>query len=401
MVNGQFSKYMSFRAIKFMTLTFVLIVLVAGLGIWYAERPVRSLKLDTTQLEVRVLLRNLEIPWDMDWSGDGWIWFSEKKGRISRFSPESGELQEIHFIEEVHQSPDNSGLHALALHPEFPKVPYVYVHYTYAPDKGRFVRFSFDSSTGLLEERTVLLDELPASFTHNGSRIVFSPDHKHLYLSLGDALHAESAQDLNEFSGKILRLNVDGSIPVDNPFPDSPIWSYGHRNPQGLVLASNGHLYSSEHGRSDDDELNLIKKGKNYGYPNVQGFCDSREEEDYCRRHEAKVPLKVWSPTFAVSGIAYYDHAAIPEWQNSILITSLKNSRVKAGKRLQMLRLNKEGDKIIGTTDYLVNTFGRLREVMTTPDGRIFIFTSNRELNSNGPRFPYPGDDKLIMLQRK
>lgn len=395
------SRFLTRRVKVSLALPVAVIVLVAIVHVWNATRQVRTLRLQTTDLEVRVLLRDLEIPWDMDWSRDGWIWFSEKSGKISRFKPDSGPLQQVHFIEEVHQSPDNSGLHALALHPEFPEVPYVYVHYTYAADGSRLVRFRFDPFPARLEERTVLLDGIRASISHNGSRIVFSPDHRQLYVSLGDAFDPELAQDLSLPNGKILRINLDGSIPADNPFPGSPVWSYGHRNPQGLVMAANGHLYGAEHGGMSDDELNLIEEGGNYGFPRVKGWCDTPDEKKYCRDHAVKLPLKTWSPTYGISGIAYYDHAAIPEWRNSILAVSLKNPREREGKRLQVLKLNQSGTKVIETRDYLVDTFGRLREVLAAPDGRIFIFTSNREANFNKPRLPRPGDDKLIVLEVK
>jgi glucose/arabinose dehydrogenase len=362
--------------------------------------PVTRLKLVSTELEVTVLLQNLEIPWDMSWSPDGWIWFSEKRGMISRYSPESGLLQQIHLIEDVFQSLDNSGLHALALHPDFPTVPFVYVHYTHSADESRLVRFRFNPSALILEEPTTLLDGLHAALSHNGSRIVFSPDGTKLFLSLGEAFQPQMAQDLNEYSGKILRMNLDGSVPGDNPFPGSLVWSYGHRNPQGLVYAGNGKLYSSEHGPANNDELNLVEKGRNYGWPTVRGYCDYPEEKRFCADHQVREPLWIWSPTIAVSGIEFYDHEAIPEWRGSILVTSLKrDSRKHYGQRLVQLRLDQGGEKVIEANDYLVNAFGRLREVMSSPDGRVFIFTSNRELNANRPALERPGDDKLIMLR--
>jgi glucose/arabinose dehydrogenase len=392
-----FVKYRKLSAL--VPLALALGACIGGLAYWFGSGSDTTLQLQTTRLDVRVLLRNLEIPWDMDWSEDGWIWFSQKNGKISRYRPDTGELQEILIIDEVFQSLDNSGLHALALHPQFPQEPHVYVHYTYAPEFSRLVRFRFNAATASLDEKTVLLDKLPASVSHNGSRIVFSPGHETMFFALGDAFNPKSSQDLGQYSGKILRMNLDGSVPDDNPFPGSLVWSYGHRNPQGLVMAGNGRLYSSEHGGSRDDELNLIERGQNYGHPLVRGFCDNEEEEEFCTHHQTTEPLRVWSPTFGVAGIAYYNQAAIPEWQNSILLTSLKNPRDREGKRLQVLKLNKSGDRVVEVEDYLVKTFGRLREVMVAPDGRIFLFTSNREINWNKPRIPRFGDDKLIMLQ--
>lgn len=396
-------KYRKLSAPLPLALALALLAGIAGLAYWTWCRsgPDRTLQLQTTRLDVRVLLRNLELPWDMDWSADGWIWFSQKNGTISRYQPDTDELQEILLIDEVFQSIDNSGLHALALHPEFPQVPYVYVHYTYSQEQSRLVRFRFNAISHVLEEKAVLLDNIPAHVSHNGSRIVFPPGNGKLFLTLGDAYQPDAAQDLDQLSGKILRMNLDGSVPADNPFPGSLVWSYGHRNAQGLVMAGNGRLYSSEHGENADDELNLIEAGKNYGHPRVRGFCDTAEEAQYCTQQPITVPLMTWTPTFAVAGMAYYDHAAIPEWQNSILVACLKNFDRSGGRRLQVLRLNKAGDGVVGVENYLTNTFGRLREVMVAPDGRIFLFTSNRELNSHKPLIPYMGDDKLIMLQAR
>jgi glucose/arabinose dehydrogenase len=392
---------MKYLAPILLILVFGTVIPAAGFTDDTPTEQITHLQLDSTDLEVTVLLKNLEIPWDMSWSPDGWIWFSEKRGMVSRFSPDTGQLQQVHFIDEVHQSLDNSGLHALALHPEFPTVPNIYVHYTNSPDNSRLVRYRFNASAMALEEKTVLLDGLRAAESHNGSRIVFSPDHDKLYLSLGEANQPALAQDLNELSGKILRMNLDGTVPNDNPFSGSLVWSYGHRNPQGLVMAGNGKLYSSEHGPNTDDELNLIEKGRNYGWPKVMGYCNQEAEKIFCDDHQVKVPLAVWQPTAGVSGIEFYIHEAIPEWQGSILVASLKFNwgEPQHGQRLQQLRLDDEGEKVIEVNDYLVSTFGRLREVMTSPDGRVFIFTSNRELNANKPSVEMPGDDKLIMLR--
>lgn len=382
--------------------TMLVAALVAGIiASWLIDRTA-SPKLRNTELEVTVLLEDLEIPWDMDWSADGWIWFSEKRGQISRFSPESRKLQKIHFIEEVYQSWDNSGLHGLALHPDFPRSPFVFAHYTYAENQSRLVRFRFDSSRLELNNPVALIDGILASVTHNGSRIVFSQDGKTLFLTLGDAYRPELAQDLSEYPGKILRVNLDGSVPVDNPFPGSPVWSYGHRNPQGLVMAPNGRLYSTEHGGANNDELNIIEKGRNYGHPEVRGFCDLDWELSFCEEHQVVEPLMVWSPTYAVSGIEFYGLDAIPEWQNSLLVVSLKKSGAgQEGQRLQQIRLDERGDKVVEVNDYFVGTFGRLREVMMAPDGTVFLFTSNRELNDNRPWLIHPGDDKLIMVRNK
>jgi len=392
--------YMVTRLVKTLAvLSAVAVFTVAGLTAWNHMHHVSGLQLEFTRLKVTVVLKGLEIPWDMDWSSDGWIWFSEKAGRISRVQPDSGVLQTVHFIPDVYQSLDNSGLHALALAPGFPESPYVYAHYTYSAENSRLVRFRFDPVKISLEDATVLLDALPAGRTHNGSRIVFSHDGQTMFFSIGDATRPDLAQSLDVYAGKVLRLRLDGGIPRDNPFPGSLVWSYGHRNPQGLVMGPNGILYSSEHGRALNDELNLIEKGHNYGYPNVRGFCDLEEEQDFCAQTRVHEPMITWSPTIGVAGIAFYDSEAIPEWRNSILVTALKSGRDPfKGKRLIQVQLDHSGTSVANVNNYLEGEFGRLREVMVDPAGRVFLFTSNRELNANRPRLINLGDDKLIML---
>ena len=380
-------------------ITFYTIYLLLPLLYLPAYSQTTELRVGETLLKAKVVLKHLEIPWDMHWAPDGWIWFSEKRGKISRVQPVSGLLQEIHFVDEVFQSDDNSGMHALALHPDFLNQPYVYVHYTYELQKARLVRFTFNPKSLALEDRIVLLDELRGHASHNGSRIVFSEDQQYMYFSLGDAFMSGKAQDLDDYAGKILRMKPDGSVPEDNPLPNSLIWSYGHRNPQGLVLAPNGKLYSSEHGGGGNDELNLIEKGKNFGWPHVKGYCDRSDEWEYCDQNEVIYPLYTWDPSFAVCAIEFYDHEAIPEWRNSILQASLKGGMGQyGGQRLQQFKLNPEGDSILEVNDYFTYTFGRLREVMAAPDGRVFLFTSNQELNGNGSKVVKWDDDKMIMI---
>jgi len=354
-----------------------------------------SLQLDSTQLEVKVLKTGLQVPWDMDWAADGWIWFSERRGTINRLNPESGSFQQIHQLPDVYQSPDNSGLHALALHPGFPATPYLYVHYTYHSDTSKLVRFIYNTESNKLESPTILLDDILASDSHNGSRIVFSEDSK-LFLCIGDAYRGSTPQDLQYVNGKILRLNLDGSVPADNPVVGNPVWSWGHRNPQGLVFAR-GLLYSSEHGTGEDDELNLIRKGGNYGWPKVQGYCNWNSEIPFCADSGVTEPLITWTPTAAPAGLAYYDHPAIPEWRHSLLQVFLKANIGYLGQRMQQIRLSDDGQSVLETRDFFDYTFGRLRDVLVAPDGRVFICTSNRE--TNGLEVVKPDDDKIIQLR--
>lgn len=355
-----------------------------------------TLTLDSTELEVEVLKTELEIPWDLNWAPDGWIWFNERNGTINRLNPQTRALQQVFQVPDVFQSSDNSGCHALALDPDFPQRPHVYLHYTYDPDTSRLVRYTYLPAENTLVNPLVLMDGILAAASHNGSRIVFSDDGSKLFLCMGDAYRGSTPQDLQYKNGKVLRINLDGSIPEDNPVPGNPAWTWGHRNPQGLVFGR-GILYSSEHGGGEDDELNIIRKGENYGWPEVRGFCNWDIEIPFCADSGVMEPLMTWSPTYAPAGLAYYDHEAIPEWQHSLLLVFLKSGTGDLGQRMQQLSLNEAGDSVMAVTDFFTNTFGRLRDVVVAPDGRVFICTSNQE--TNGDAVVQADDDKIIEIR--
>src|SRR5688572_30507082 len=183
----------------------------------------------------------------------------------------------------------------MALHPDFSNTAQVFVVYNYnngGTYQEKVVRYRY-TGTGLADP-FIIIDYLAAANIHNGSRLLIAGDK--LFISAGDANKPPLAQSIASPNGKILRLNLDGSIPTDNPVPNNPLWSLGHRNPQGLVFANN-KLYSSEHGPSNDDEINIIEKGRHYGWLNVQGFCNEPAERDYCNDHNIVEPIKAWTPT--------------------------------------------------------------------------------------------------------
>ena len=356
-----------------------------------------TILLDSTELQVSVIAKNLKIPWDMNWGPNDEIWFNERDGHIKKMNIETGDIQTIYHIDDTYESWDNSGSHAFALHPDFPVEPYVYVSYAYNYWRNRLVRFTYDLTEQTLKDSLHLINELPGNASHNGARIVFMPDQTMLFC-MGDAYQSEKAQDLDYYNGKILRLNNNGTVPDDNPFPESYVWSYGHRNPQGLVLTPSGNLYNSEHGTGNDDELNLVKRGGNHGWPEVQGFCDLSSEMAFCEANDIVEPIAAWTPTAAPGGLAYYDHPAIPEWRNSLLQCFLKAFFGEpTGQRMQILHLNEAGDEVTSTSDFFVNTFGRIRDVLVSPDGRVFIATSNRETNGN--KVVRADDDKIIEIK--
>ena len=183
-------------------------------------------------------------------------------------------------------------------------------------------------------------------------------------------------------------MNLDGGVPEDNPFQGSYVWTWGHRNAQGLVISPSGLMYSSEHGPSNDDEVNIIEKGRNYGWPNVEGFCDEPTESQFCADSNVMEPIAAWTPTLAVAGTDFYHHAAIPEWQNSLLVTSLKASSLTA------LKLSADGRSVITEEIFFEDWFGRLRDICISPDGRVFLAVSNRD----GRGSVHAGDDRIVEI---
>jgi glucose/arabinose dehydrogenase len=328
-------------------------------------------ELPDAAIKTEILTSSLNFPWELVYGPDNFIWITERGGKISRLNPGSGVVALVYTIPDVN-SVGEGGLLGMALHPDFLANPYVYVVYNYGSGsayKEKVVRFTYTTTNSTLTSPLVLLDQIPAASNHDGSRLLITADQK-LLISTGDANNEAQAQNKASLSGKILRINLDGSIPADNPIAGNPLWTYGHRNPQGLVMANN-KLYSSEHGPNNDDEVNLIEKGKNYGWPTVQGFCNTTEEKAFCATNDIVEPLINWTPTIAPSGMTYYNSDYIPQWKNSLLMVTLK------GTKLVQLQLDEGGTKVTGSTDFFLNQFGRLRAICQSPEGKVYLATSN------------------------
>ena len=358
---------------------------VCILGIFMAACKDKESSQNTQQpdatIDIKVLASGLSHVWDMALAPDNKLWFTERGGKVSQLDPVTGNVKEILRINEVEEKGEG-GLLGLALHPEFNTTPEVFVVYNFN-DNGRYeekvVKFTYNGTT--LINPVILIDDIAAETYHNGSRLLISNDRK-LFISTGDAGDQSTPQNIGSVNGKILRINLDGSIPADNPSPTSPIWSYGHRNAQGLIIA-NGKMYSSEHGPNSNDEINIIEKGRNYGWPNVEGKCDLPDEQTFCTANNIVEPIYTWTPTIAVCGIDYYNHDLIPQWKNSIIMATLKESK------LYQLKLNEAGTEIESVNEIISGTYGRLREVHVTSDGKIYVSTSNG------------GDDKIIVISAK
>jgi glucose/arabinose dehydrogenase len=340
---------------------------------------------------VSTVVSGLNTPWDLAWGPDGMIWFSERGGRISRLDPASGTRSTAGSIE-VHQSGEG-GLMGIAFHPEFATSPYVYAMHTYGSffsAHNKLVRMRWDGTK--LGPPETLLEGLPGGGIHNGSRIVVGPDHM-LYITTGDAGNGDVAQDVTSLGGKILRLTLDGRPAPGNPF-NTAVWSYGHRNPQGLVFhPTTGVLYETEHGPSDNDEVNIIHRGRNYGWPTVHGFCDDDigPERAFCRAHEVVEPLAAFTPTIAITGADFYLADKIPGWRGSLLATSLK------AETLFRFTLSPDGTKIVAREPLLATRYGRLRDVLVAPNGDVYVATSNRD----GRGSPSRDDDRILRLTAK
>lgn len=325
------------------------------------------------EMTERVLVEGLINPWEVLTAPDGNIWFTERTGKVTRLNPISLERKELLRVPDVFQN-NEGGLLGMALMPTLIEDIHCYLVYNYRGSGNstleKLVRYTYRNDTLINPE--IILEGIPGASIHNGSRLLIMG--LYLYMTTGDAASPTSAQNLSSLSGKVLRFNLDGSIPEDNPFPNSYIWSYGHRNSQGLALVDD-MLFASEHGASTDDEINIIEKGANYGWPNVQGYCDGNisGELDFCNANTVVEPILSLTPEFtlAVCGIDYYNHSLIPEWENSLLVATLKS------QRLLRLSLNEDKKSITDREDLYISTYGRLRDVHVAPSGKVYLATSN------------------------
>ena len=268
----------------------------------------------------------------------------------------------------------DGGLLGIALHPNFSNNHYLYVFLTYDEDGNlwnKILRIT-EYENKLVDAETIL-DKIPGSSFTNGGFIKFGPDEK-LYIGTGtvsDASHLP--QDLNSLSGKILRLNDDGSIPDDNPFPNSPVYSLGHRNPQGMTWDNNGNLFVAEFGPEKNDEINLIQAGKNYGWPEQQ-CSDNEDFED---------AILCYDPSIEPGGILFYSGDAL-DFESSFIMASMR-----AANLYQL-----DFDEGLSSQKSILSGIGRVRDVVQGQDGSLYVITSN----TDGKGFPDSMDDKLLRI---
>jgi glucose/arabinose dehydrogenase len=327
-----------------------------------------------------VVAGGLVTPWSLAFAPDGRLFVAERSGRIRVI--EQGQLIPAPWATvPAYDAPERSyetGLMGLAIDPRFPGQPFVYACYTHrAADStltNRVVRLAERNRRG--GEERILVDRIPAAAYHNGCRLKFGPDGK-LYATTGDAQVERLAQDPASLAGKILRLNPDGTIPADNPFPSSPVWSLGHRNAQGLAWQpGSSRLYVPEHGTGGIDELNLVERGGNYGWPVARGQAGDAHYAD-------PMLVLVAAPTGAVflTGSRYPD---LPP--DLLVMTSL------SGQRVLLVVTGSPGTRVFA--DSALTGYGRLRDVVMGPDGYLYVSTSNRD----GRGTPAQEDDRVLRL---
>lgn len=337
---------------------------------------------DSLPYEMEIIADNLVIPWAIAFSDDGRIFFTERPGRIRQIIDGRLQPQPLITFEAPFISEGEGGLMGIALDPGFMDNHFIYAMYSYAEDSqfyNRVVRLIEQDNRAYIDR--ILMDRIPGSRYHDGGRIKAGPDGK-LYITAGDSANPSLAQDITSNAGKVLRINTDGSIPEDNPFPGSPVYSYGHRNPEGLAWDGSNQLYESEHGQTAHDEINRIMAGGNYGWPLVQGDMDISDIT------VQKPLIHSGDITWAPSGITFVSRGP---WQDKLLVTALR------GEALLVMTLNEDGTAVEKTESWLENQFGRLREAVEGRDGSIYLATSNMDGRGN----LRSNDDKIIRLVPK
>jgi glucose/arabinose dehydrogenase len=316
---------------------------------------------------VGTLVDLLEVPWGVDFLPDGAAVVTERMtGRVLQVTPD-GTLSRLGAITAAVPQGE-AGLLGVAVSPDFASDRTLFFYLTSSSDN-RVVKAELDGTE--LGEPTVVLDGIPAGFIHDGGRIAFGPD-GYLYVTTGETGDPGLAQDPDSLAGKILRITADGEPAPGNPDPASPVWSLGHRNVQGLAWDDEGRLWASEFGDSTWDELNLVEKGGNYGWPEVEGTGGGSEFVD---------PALVWPVEEASpSGLAYAD--------GHLWMAGLR------GQRLWRIRVSTDG-RASQPTAFFTDDYGRLRTVVTSPDGELWLTTSNED----GRGEPTPADDRIIVIR--
>ena len=338
--------------------------------------------------KVEKVVGGLKVPWSIVWTPDGRMIFTERPGNVRVFENGALRPQPLHKVEDVEPTGE-SGLMGLALHPQFSSNHFLYISYAYAAAgdvRVRVVRLR-ESANGV-DDRKVIIENIPAAQFHAGCRLRFGPDGK-LFITTGDATDRQLAQRLESLAGKTLRLNDDGSVPADNPFVGQQnarpeIWSYGHRNAQGIDFQPDTNfMFQTEHGPSGfdgpfgGDEVNFVEKGKNYGWPLIHHTAT---------RAGLESPLLEYTPACAPASGAFYRGSAFPQFKNNFFFGCLSGERI--------IRVVLDKQRVVSQEDLLSGKYGRIRDVAEGPDGFLYFSTSNND----GRGKPTSDDDRILRL---
>lgn len=341
--------------------------------------PATTDNANQTNKGIRTIAQNLDVPWAIDIAVDNRIFFTEKPGRLGMIHA-NGTLASEPVVNIHTEDIGEAGLMGLALHPNFTQNHLMYVYHTYAKNGGLYNKvLMLTEKNNKIVNSKIIIDGIPASDSNNGGRIKFGPDGK-LYVSTGDSETPELAQNTKSLAGKLLRLNDDGTIPDDNPIPESPVYSYGHRDIQGFAWHPiTKKLYASEHGPAGNDEVNIIEPGSNYGWP-----------IEVCNHSTSSAPIRFetpeycFNPEIAPSGLTIAASNKLG-YQNDILFTTLRGSHlhhIDLETRIQ---------------DNVLVGYGRLSDIVEAHDGSLYVLTANRNAIGIGNA----NDDHILQIIQK
>jgi len=324
------------------------------------------------RFKIEKVVGGLEVPWSIVWAPDGRMIVTERPGRVRVVENGTLKPQPLFVVPDVEKSGE-SGLMSVALHPQFSTNRFIYLSYAYTSSREVRVRVvRFREATEGLVDRKVIIENIPAAQFHAGCRIRFGPDGK-LYVTTGDATRREIAQKLDSLGGKTLRLNDDGTVPQDNPFVGQPnarpeIWTLGHRNAQGMDWQPESNLmFQTEHGPSrfdgpeGGDEVNIVEKGKNYGWP-IINHTETRQGPES--------PLLEYTPACAPASGMFYRGSVFHKFKGNFFFGCLRGE--------MLIRVALDGRRVLGQ-EGVVKDYGRIRDVAEGPDGFLYFSTSNRD----------------------